>query len=152
MKKFVCVIVLLAVFSYTSLWSQRVNDSLSKLISQESGEYLLAKAKRQKTTGLVMATGGLLFVVIGGAIAINDFSFGLDFSGNSGRAVSSDISAAEILCGVGAISTIASIPVLISSAVNKKKANLALSNQTTYITQSFQLKQTGVTLTLPLGR
>ncbi|RYF79122.1 MAG: hypothetical protein EON98_14990 [Chitinophagaceae bacterium] len=152
MKKIVCVIVLLAVFSNTCLWSQIVNDSLSKLMSQESGEYLLAKAKRQKTAGLVMGIGGLVLLTVGGAIAMNEFSFGLDFSDNSGRAVSSDIGAAEILCGVGAISTIASIPVLISSSVNKKRAKLALSNQTTYITQSFQLKQTGVTLAIPLGR
>ncbi|RYY00372.1 MAG: hypothetical protein EOO53_22125 [Gammaproteobacteria bacterium] len=122
------------------------------MISQESGECLLAKAKRQKTTCLVMVTGGLLFVMTGGAIAMNEFSFGLDFSGNSGRSVKSDFDAAEILCGVGAIATIASIPVLISSSVNKKRAKLALSNQTTYITQSFQLKQTGVTLAIPLGR
>jgi hypothetical protein len=86
-----------------------------QMTDRELGEFYLAKSKKQKTIGFVMLGGGIAFQLIGAAIASQDV-----YSENTGAA---------ILVTTGFFSMIGSIPLFISSARNKGRAEILLRNE-----------------------
>ncbi|MDQ6610306.1 MAG: hypothetical protein M3Y85_10855 [Bacteroidota bacterium] len=147
MKKIILLPVAFLMLNCKGLYAQTLNDSLAQLSKPELSHYYESKAKHQKTTGLVMATTGLVLFVVGAAVFASNFSFDL-----SGSQASSSDGGGGVIAIVGGISLLGSLPVLISSAHNRRKARLILENKTTYLTPTLHLKQTAIGISIPLGR
>ena len=78
------------------------------------------KSETQKKTGLIMLGAGLGAAALGVQVFAEAFSGGSEGAGTAG----------QVLFFAGAISTLASIPVLISSGSNSRKAaNLTIQTQ-----------------------
>lgn len=101
------LILLLAIlcFSFENLYAQ---DSSNKVLIEE----YIKQSEKQKKTGLIMLGAGL------GATVIGTVMFGIAWSNGSEIVGGSGI----ILFSAGAISTLVSIPILISSASTARKA------------------------------
>jgi hypothetical protein len=110
MKKLTCLLVFAA--TWFSSFSQ-VKDTASARILKED---YLQKSKRQKTTGLVLLGIGAAFTITGVVIINNNNDNVLDPDQLAGAGAGAGVFL------IGAVSTIVSIPFLISSASNKKKA------------------------------
>jgi len=109
MKKLIILIVLM--FTFNLAQSQAV-DSLTLQSEQEMHDFYISKHKKQKKTGLILLGSGVVAAGVGFLIADNSSLFADDdgFAAGTG------------LFLVGGLTTIASIPVLISSGSNKRKA------------------------------
>lgn len=107
MRELLLFIVLL--FSVQSAQSQ-VIDTTSTLSKQEMHDYFYSKHKKQKKTGLILLGSGLAAVGTGLLLARNADDWGDQFT------------AGGLLYFAGTLTTISSIPVLIISGSNKRKA------------------------------
>jgi hypothetical protein len=85
-----------------------------KMTDTELGHYYLNKSKKQKTTGFILMGVGLAAWFGGAAMMVED-----DLEGNS-----IDNGAAVMYLGFGA--TVASVPLFISAAKNKGRAEILL--------------------------
>lgn len=86
------------------------------LAQQDSNQFLIQEyakqSERQKKTGLVMLGAGVGAVVVGTVMFAAAWDSGLDFAGD----------ASVFFLAAGSISTLVSIPIIISSASNGRKA------------------------------
>ena len=90
-------------------------DSLTSQTNQEKYDFHFLKHKKQKKTGLIMLGSGVVVAGAGILIARNSNILGDDAEG---------FEAGTGLALVGSLTTVASIPVLISSGVHKRKTSL----------------------------
>ncbi|WP_340112553.1 hypothetical protein [Maribellus mangrovi] len=139
MKKAFCLITFLIIVS--TLYSQTTSG-------QFTTDYYLQKSKKQyKTGGILLGVGTTMAVV--GAIGFDKNFVMFEKGGNETKA---DVYGFIMLAGL--IMDIVSIPILISSAVNKKKAlSLVINNQLIYDPNGYLLafqKQSIPSLTLIL--
>jgi len=105
-------LVLLFIFQ---LMQSQINEPLTEKSTQEVYDYYNFKAKKQKKTGWILLGVGLAATAGGYAIMANNFSIWSNES-DGGFAAGSG------LFLVGGLATIASIPVLIVSGSNNRKA------------------------------
>ncbi len=98
----------------------------SHLLSAQTKEEYLSKSKRQKTAALIMIIGGTVTATAGIVSAVAgsvDRAFGSP-GADRGETASS------ILAITGAAAILGSIPMIVASGKNKKRAmNLTLTNQ-----------------------
>lgn len=112
MNRLILVIVLLC-FSFGKLHAQ---DSTNKILIEE----YIKQSENQKKTGLIMLGAGV------GATALGTVMFALAWSGGSEVLGGSGV----VLFTAGAISTLVSIPIIISSASKARKAaNLSIQSR-----------------------
>ncbi len=111
MKKFILFTLILLAFQ--SVHGQEI-DSLSAQTRQELYDFHFEKHKKQKKTGLILLGSGLVATITGTLIARNSDILGDDTEG---------FDAGASIALLGSLATISSIPVLISSGVNKRKAS-----------------------------
>lgn len=104
MNRLILFIVLLFL-SFEKLYAQ---DSSNKILIEE----YIKQSENQKKTGLIMLGAGLGTTVIGTVMFASAWSSGSELVGGSGA----------ILFTAGAISTLVSIPIIISSASKARKA------------------------------
>lgn len=104
MNRLILLIVLLF-FSFGNLYAQ---DSTNKILIEE----YIKQSENQKKTGLIMLGAGV------GATALGTVMFALAWSGGSEVLGGSGV----VLFTAGAISTLVSIPIIISSASKARKA------------------------------
>jgi len=109
MKKLYLIIFLL--FTYNSTHSQ-VTDSLTGQSKQEMYNFHYSKHKKQKKTGLILLGSGLVATGAGALIAANSNVLSDDGGFGAGAG----------LVLAGSVTTLVSIPYLISSGSNKRKA------------------------------
>ena len=110
MKKMIFSFCLLCMAA--SLSAQQRTSPMSDL---ELGQYYLSKSKSQKTIGWILLGGGLA-LYIGGIATYSDLYDDQDTE-------------AGIMVLTGSIATIASIPLFITAAKNKGRAEILLRNQ-----------------------
>ena len=104
MRKLFLILSLLLTFI---LQSQAQSQERKILI-----EEYIKRSEKQKKTGLIMLGTGVGSVVIGTVLFGTGWSDGSDFAAGSGA----------ILMVAGSVSTLISIPILVSSAANGRKA------------------------------
>lgn len=113
MNRLILLIVLLCL-SFGNLYAQ---DSSNKILIEE----YIKQSENQKKTGLIMLGTGLGATVIGTVMFASAWSNGSEVVGVSGA----------ILLTAGVISTLVSIPIIISSASKARKAaNLSIQSRT----------------------
>jgi len=105
-------IFLVLLFTFQMVQSQ-VTEPLTEESTQEVYDFYNLKAKRQKKTGLILLGSGLVATVAGIAIASNNF-----WEDDGGFAAGTG------LFLIGSCATIASIPILIVSGSNNRKAKV----------------------------
>ena len=114
MKK-VLPIVLGLIFSFQI--SQGQVKQATNEVNQLQYDFLMSKHKKQKTGGLIFLVGGVASIAAGFVTSKNSNSTNyIDFSGVG-------------FIAVGVISTIISIPLLISSGKNKRKAKAFIASE-----------------------
>ena len=101
----------------------QVTELLTEKSRQDVYDFYSLKAKKQKTTGWILLGTGLAATVGGYAIMANNFDL-FDSDSDGGLAAGTG------LFLVGSIVTIASIPVLIVSGSNNRKARAYLETGT----------------------
>jgi len=112
MNRLILLVVLLC-FSFGKLYAQ---DSNNKILIEE----YIKQSEKQKKTGLIMLGAGV------GATVLGIVMFGVAWSGGSEVAGLTGIG----LFTAGAISTLASIPIIISSAsIARKAATLSIQSR-----------------------
>jgi hypothetical protein len=117
----------------------------------ELGQGYLQKSKNQKLAGTLLASGGLVMLTIGMVQVLSDFNEILLFSSSSaGESKSKDFG--EGFSIAGGIALVSSLPFLLASRSNERKARLLAKNNTTQITPSFRISQTAVGIAFPIGR
>ena len=109
MKKLVFIIFIL--FTYNSVYSQEI-DSITSQSKEEMYDFHFEKHKKQKKTGLILLGSGLVASGAGLLIAANSNIFSDDGGFGTGAG----------LVLAGSVTTLVSIPYLISSGSNKRKA------------------------------
>ena len=104
--------------------------------------YYIQKSKNQRTAGLVLLGAGLVAS-----------GFGL-LIGTGNNASFDDTQTGVTIMGIGALSGIVSIPLMIMAHANRNKARLLLSSQKTGIgiPLKYGKELTGFTVSIPLGR
>jgi hypothetical protein len=113
MKRSLSVILFL-LFSFQLLYSQ-VTDSTTIQSQQNEYDFYLLKSKKQKTGGTVLLVSGLVMEAAGLVIMVSKT---FDYLGGQ----KSGLIAGAGLAIFGAAAVITSIPILISSGSNKRKA------------------------------
>jgi hypothetical protein len=113
---------LVLLFTFQMAQSQ-VTELLTEKSRQDVYDFYSLKAKKQKTTGWILLGTGLAATVGGYAIMANNFDL-FDSDSDGGLAAGTG------LFLVGSIVTIASIPVLIVSGSNNRKARAYLETGT----------------------
>ncbi|MGA9270315.1 MAG: hypothetical protein WBV45_06810 [Lutimonas sp.] len=115
MKKLTFFFALVLFFQTTQ---GQITDSLTTEINQQTNQemydYLMAKHKKQKKAGLIMIGSGVL-ATVGGILLTHNSSL-----------ADSEWTAGALLAYAGVLTTISSIPVLIISGSNKRKAETYL--------------------------
>ena len=136
MKKIVFAILTSCVlFQYGH--AQKFQDSLRKLNDYDLGTYYLKKSKEQKTIGWILLGVGITSTIVGGQQASKDI-----FNESSGEAWTI----------VGALCTVASIPVFLSGAKNKGRAEILLRNQNIPLTHVSGTRLTSIGIAIPLRK
>jgi hypothetical protein len=107
-------IILFLLFSFQLLYSQ-VTDSTTIQSQQNEYDFYLLKSKKQKTTGLVLLVSGVVAAAGGLALMVDNLTLFSDDTNGGFKAGTG-------LFLAGSAATIISIPVLISSGSNKRKA------------------------------
>src|SRR5215203_3768979 len=134
MKKMVLIILTSCLF-FQSGYAQKFKDSLMRLSDYDLGTYYLKQSKNQKTIGWVLLGAGVTSTIVGGQQASKDI-----FNESSG----------EAWAIFGALSTVASIPVFLSAAKNKGRAEILLRNQNIPLTHVSGTRLLSVGIGLPL--
>src|SRR5215203_675829 len=109
MKKMVFIILTSCLF-FQYGYAQKFKDSLMRLSDYDLGTYYLKQNKQQKTIGWVLLGAGVALTIVGAQQTANDL-----FSESSGG---------ETLLIIGNLSTIASIPLFLSAAKNRGRAEI----------------------------
>ncbi len=116
MKKSVFILYLVLVIN--QLLSAQVNTDTFKhaqLSDRELGLQYLKKANNQRTTAWIMLGAGIAMEIIGSSIAMDDLY--------------SEEQTAEMVVLVGAILTVVSVPIFISGAKNRGRAEILLRHE-----------------------
>ena len=108
--KFTLSIFLVLVFTFQLVQSQVIEPSTEKS-QKEMYDFYISKHKKLKKTGLILLGAGVVATGVGYAIAYNGSLYDDEFTAGAGLALA------------GVLTTISSIPVLIISGSNKRKAN-----------------------------
>jgi hypothetical protein len=137
MKKLFSIAIAIAFFSQQA-GAQMSKDSLKTLSDHDLGMYYRKQNKQQKTIGWVLLGGGLALGIIG----INQMANDLFSDSNRG----------EALWLIGDVAVIASIPLFISAAKNKGRAEILLRNQNVPLSIHSGTKLLTVGLRIPLGK
>lgn len=104
------------------LYSQTIAQEMSK-------QDYLDKSRSQKTTGFIMAGGGVVLLAVGSALFTDDLVSCANLNCSSGSGI-----AGIILAEVGGLVALGSIPFFISSGKNARKAaQISFKNEPTYI-------------------
>ncbi|NTS40003.1 hypothetical protein HRG84_03730 [Flavisolibacter sp. BT320] len=150
MKKIFFALVCIITFFVGS--TQQLPLQISTDISDvEREQDYLQKSKNQKLVGGLLASGGVAMLTIGMLQFLSDFSDGLSFSSSSsGERGSKDFG--EGFCIAGGVALAGSLPFLLASRRNNRKARLLAKNNTTYITPSFRITQAAFGIAIPIGR
>jgi hypothetical protein len=121
----------------------QINPSLSL-----TREYYLRKSRNQKTTGIVLGVGGIVLASVGVGIAVNNFKGLFDPNDPPKNEKLGDVLG---YTGVGLV--VASVPFLISGAMNRKKAFTLLlkSSTTTKIHKGNFINSFSPSITLEIG-
>jgi hypothetical protein len=123
----------------TGLQAQQTPQKpFQSMTDPELGLYYLQKNKRQKTTGWILLGGGLALYTAG----IVSFSNNIWSESTGG---------AEVLALAGSLSMIACIPVFITAAKNKGRAEILLRNQNIPLGR-LPAKQLSLGIAVALGR
>jgi hypothetical protein len=137
MKKIFIISVLIC--TACSLSAQKSKGIPQNLTGKDLSQHYLQKSRNQKVGAFLLMAGGLTLGIFGGISTIN-----LDGKQN--------ISTTYALFGFGAVSFLASIPVLISASKYKLRAMMVVKTQQIDVPSSTSLRQTSVGLLIPLGR
>jgi hypothetical protein len=137
MKKIFIITVLIS--TTYSLGAQKSKGIPQNLTGKDLSQHYLQKSRNQKVGAFLLMAGGLTLGIFGGISTIN-----LDGKQN--------ISTTYALFGFGAVSFLASIPVLISASKYKLRAMMVIKTQQIDVPSSTSLRQTSVGLLIPLGR
>lgn len=108
--KFTLSIFLALVFTFQLVQSQVIEPSTEKS-QKEMYDFYISKHKKLKKTGLILLGAGVVATGVGYAIAHNGSLYDDESTAGAGLALA------------GVLTTISSIPVLIISGSNKRKAN-----------------------------
>jgi hypothetical protein len=142
MKK-LSFILFLAVF-FNQLLSAQVNTDTTRrtpISDRELGLQYLKKANSQRTVGWVLLGAGIAMEILSIAIVANDLY--------------DDGTGAETLFLVGGLATIASVPVFISGAKNRGRAEILLRHENIRVYNNNGSGKEGVVslaLSIPLSR
>lgn len=104
MRKLLTLLALFLIFSQTL----KAQNAESKFLIEE----YLRQSERQKKTGLIMLCAGAGSVILGTVLFGTAWNSGSTFAGGT----------SAFLLATGSISTLVSIPILVSSASNGRKA------------------------------
>ena len=137
MKKIFIISVLICTAS--SLYAQKSNAIPQTLTGKDLSQYYLQKSREQKVGAFLLMASGLTLGIFGGLGTMQLFG-------------EQDNSNAYTLMGFGAVSFLASIPVLISASKYKMRAMMVIRTQQIDVPSSISLRQTSVGLLIPLGR
>jgi hypothetical protein len=137
MKKILIITVLIS--TTYSLGAQKSKSIPQNLTGKDLSQHYLQKSRNQKVGAFLLMAGGVTLGIFGGISTIN-----LDGKQN--------ISTTYALFGFGAVSFLASIPVLISASKYKLRAMMVIKTQQIDVPSSTSLRQTSVGLLIPLGR
>lgn len=137
MKK---IFLLLSIVLFcTGLRAQQTGDrSLKSMTDPELGRYYLQKSRSQKTIGWVLLGGGLALYTAG----VASFSNSIFTESTAGS---------EVMILAGSLSTIACIPLFITAAKNKGRAEILLRHENVPLGM-VPGKRLSLGLTVPLGR
>jgi hypothetical protein len=135
MKKIFIITVLIS--TTYSLGAQKSKGIPQNLTGKDLSQHYLQKSRNQKVGAFLLMAGGLTLGIFGGISTIN-----LDGKQN--------ISTTYALFGFGAVSFLASIPVLISASKYKLRAMMVIKTQQIHVPSSTSLRQTGIGLLIPL--
>jgi hypothetical protein len=137
MKKI--ILPLFIILFSTGLQAQQTGDrSLKSMTDPELGRYYLQKSRSQKTAGWILLGGGLALYTAGVASFSNSI-----WSESTGGA--------EVMILVGSLSTIACIPLFITAAKNKGRAEILLRHENVPLGM-LPGKRLSLGITVPLGR
>ena len=100
------------------------------------GSYYLKKSKKQKTIGWVLLGAGVTLTIVGAQQVANDI-----FSESSGG---------EVSMLIGNLSTIASIPLFLSAAKHRGRAEILLRSQNIPVTRTSGTRLLSVGVAIPL--
>jgi len=109
MKK-IAIVITIVMFVQSA--QGQIVDSVATDTNQEMYEFLMAKHKKQKKTGLILLGSGLTAAGLGLLIAASDDSWDSTFT------------AGALIYSAGVLTTLSSIPVLIIAGTNKRKAQI----------------------------
>ncbi len=115
MKKLALLLTVVLIVQYTQ---GQIVDSVTTDTNQKMYEFLMAKHKKQKKTGLILLGSGLAATGLGVLIIYNDSDWFEDEDAGS------DYAAGTILYTAGVLSALSSIPVLIIAGENRQKAQI----------------------------
>ena len=142
MKK-LSFILFLAIFLNQLLIAQVKTDTVkyTQLSDRELGLQYLSKANKQRTTAWILLGAGIAMEILSIAIVANDLY--------------DDGAGAETLFLVGGLATIASVPVFISGAKNRGRAEILLRHENIRVYNNNGSGKEGMVslgLSIPLGR
>ncbi len=115
MKKLALLLTVVLIVQYTQ---GQIVDSVTTDTNQKMYEFLMAKHKKQKKTGLILLGSGLAATGLGVLIIYNDSDWFDDEDAGS------EYTAGTILYTAGVLSALSSIPVLIIAGENRQKAQI----------------------------
>ncbi|HEV7621115.1 MAG TPA: hypothetical protein VGO09_05260 [Flavisolibacter sp.] len=121
MKKIMFLLVLLSciINSFCQVTQPLVKDK----------NFYFQKSKNQKTVAWVLLSGGVVAMVVSAAISVSDMSFSL-----SNTYTPPQSNGGEIVAVIGLAAALASIPVFISAAKNRRRsASVSFTNQKIWI-------------------
>jgi len=96
-------------------------QTFSQEIKQErSREDYLAKSRNQKTVGIALVSGGVVTIIAGAVVWMNEFTRNFNLS-ESDWGVGS-IGTGDVMMVVGGTAVLSSIPFLIAAGKNRKNA------------------------------
>jgi len=149
MKKIILLISTITVFAVSGICqinNPAVNDNKVFI-----GNLYSIKAKKQNTAGWVMLGGGAIVTAIGVAIFPKDYDI-FGFGNSSGTESQASLATAFTIAGT--LSMLGSIPVFIAAGKNRRRAELALSNQKISFQLPGKMSQhiSGISLSIPIGK
>lgn len=148
MKKNIFLIA--ALFVSASLPAQMTPDSLLGQQPVSVQTDYLKKSREQKTGAILLLGGGVGLMVASMATAASNTNGTLNLWGVSAPPSAEKKNAGVGLFIAGGVAAMGSIPLFIAAGKNKRRARLTASDQTTFVTPSFQVRQTTIGLAIPL--
>ena len=130
--------VMFTVFLFHDSTAQMGRDTIKRMSDYDLGIHYLKQSKQQRTIGWILLGTGLTLSIIGANQVSNDF-----FDESTGG---------EALLLIGNLAAIGSIPLFISAAKNKGRAEILLRNQNVPMTGSSGTRVLSVGLAIPFGK